>query len=184
MTASFILAQIFGILGIIASVISMQFRDRRTIFIALFCLNLFSALNFIFLGQFSGAYISLFALVEMIVNSLFERKSRKIPIPLIIFYIIANILIGALTFHGLIDILPIICALIFCLTLLTRSEQNIRKEMFLNQFVWLAYDLSVGAYTFAISNVLTIISTSIAYFRYRNQKKGPHAKNQKTHKRR
>ena len=40
---NFVIAQVFGVLGIIASVVSMQLKDRKHILIALFLLNLFSA---------------------------------------------------------------------------------------------------------------------------------------------
>ena len=63
MDANFIIAQIFGILGIIASVCSMQFKRRNKIFCALLLLNIFSALNFIFLGTFTSAYVCLFAVL-------------------------------------------------------------------------------------------------------------------------
>lgn len=74
MEAGFIIAQIFGVLGIVTNVSSMQFKKRSQILIALLSLNLFSALNFIFLNSWSSAYISLFAIVEMLINYLFERK--------------------------------------------------------------------------------------------------------------
>ncbi|MBR3131160.1 YgjV family protein [Candidatus Saccharibacteria bacterium] len=166
MDANFIIAQIFGILGIIASVCSMQFKKRKTIFIVLLLLNLFSALNFIFLGTFASAYICLFAILEMLINGAFEKKNKPVPKYVVGIYIIINIALGTLSFSGPLDIIPITCALIFCATILTKEEQDIRKLTLLNQILWLIFDLSVGAYMFAISNVLTIISTSIALYRF------------------
>ena len=177
MDTNFIIAQIFGVLGIITSVVSMHFRKRRTIFLALLLLTVFSILNYVFLGEFSGAYISLFAILEMGVNFLFERKKKSVPKPIIAFYIVANIAIGALTFKGLVDVFPIIAALIFCFTLLTRDEQNIRKEMFCNQVCWLIYDFSVGAYAFGVSNILTLVSTAIAIYRFSKKNKVKKGKN-------
>jgi len=66
---------------------------------------------------------------------------------------------------------PILCALIFCATILMKKEQNIRKATLANQTLWLIFDLSVGAYFFAVSNVLTLISTGIALYRYQDKKK-------------
>ena len=68
MINNFVVAQIFGILGIIASVLSMQFKKRKHILIVLLLLNLFSALNFVFLGSLSSAYVCFFAIIEMIIN--------------------------------------------------------------------------------------------------------------------
>lgn len=170
MDTFFIIAQIFGILGIIASVCSMQFKERRQIFIALLLLNLFSALNFVFLGTMASAYVCFFAIVEMLINHLFERKKQPVPKWVVMLYVAINIALGTLGFAGWLDILPILCALLFCVTVLMKQEQNIRKATLVNQTLWLIFDLSVGAYFFAISNVLTIISTGIAIWRYRNNK--------------
>ena len=170
MDTNFVIAQIFGVLGVIASVCSMQFKKRRQIFVALLLLNLFSALNFVFLGTFSSAYVCFFAVAEMLINHLFERKNKPVPKVVVGIYIIVNILLGVISFMGPLDVIPIVCALIFCATLLTKNEQNIRKLMLLNQALWLVYDLTVGAYFFAVSNVLTIISTAIALYRFSKKK--------------
>ena len=170
MDYNFIIAQIFGGLSIAASVCSMQFKNRKTILIALLCLNLFSALNLIFLGSFSAAYITLFAILEMIVNYLFERKKKSTPKPVVVLYILVNIALGALTFAKPLDLLPLLAAIIFCFTVLTKDEQNIRKLMFLNQSLWLIFDLSVGAYVLLGSNILTLVSTATALYRFRNKK--------------
>jgi hypothetical protein len=166
MDTNFIIAQIFGILGIIASVCSMQFKKRKTIFVALLFLNLFSALSFIFLNTFTSAYICLFAILEMLINSTFEKKNKPIPKYVVGTYIIINIALGTLSFSGPLDIIPITCALIFCATILTKEEQDIRKLTILNQVLWLVFDLSIGAYMFAVSNILTIVSTGIALHRF------------------
>lgn len=175
MDVNFVIAQVFGILGIAANVSSMQFKKRKQILIALLFLNLFSALNFVFLGTWSSTYISFFAVAEMIINYLFERKNKPVPKLLVALYIVINILLGMLTFTGPLDIVPIICAIIFCITILLKDEQQIRFAMLINQCFWLVYDLSVGAYMFAVSNVLTIISISIAIIRY--SKKNPRRRN-------
>ena len=169
MDTNFIIAQIFGVLSMASSVCSMQFKKRKAILIALFCLNTFAALNMVFLGSLSAAYITFFAILEMLINYLFERKKRPVPKPIVGFYIIANIALGALTFSGWLDLIPIICAIVFCATILTQKEQNIRKLMLINLSLWLVFDLAVGAYTLSASNILTIVSTAIALYRYRQK---------------
>ena len=166
MINNFVVAQIFGILGIIASVLSMQFKKRKHILIALLLLNLFSALNFVFLGSLSSAYVCFFAIIEMIINYIFEKNNKDVSKGVICIYIIINIILGMISYKTLIDILPIACALLYCGTILTKKETNIRKLMLANQSTWLVFDIVVKAYTFSISNILTIISTLIAMKRY------------------
>ncbi len=163
---NFVVAQIFGVLGIIAGIMSMQFKNRKQILIALFLLNLFCALNFVFLNNLTSACICFFANIEMIINYCFEVRKKDVPKWIIGIYIIINIILGMLTFKNIIDIFPIICAILYCGTILTKNESNIRKLMFSNQALWLIFDFIVGAYASVVNAILTIISVVIAMVRY------------------
>ena len=169
MDMNFVIAQIFGGLSMAASICSMQFKKRKHILIALLLLSLFSALNLALLDSFGSANITIFAILEMAINALFEHRKKPIPKFIIAFYVAANIALGVLSFTGPLDIIPILCALIFCAVLLARNEQDIRKLTLLNQSLWLIFDLSARAYVLSGSNVLTIISTAVALYRYRHK---------------
>ncbi|MBQ6498172.1 MAG: YgjV family protein [Bacilli bacterium] len=168
---NFVVAQIFGIIGIILSVLSMQMKTKKNIMIMLLLLNLASALNFFFLNSTSGFFVCMFAVLETFINYQFDSKNKNVPIYVIIFYVVVNIVLGMISYHKVLDIVPVICALLFCATVCTKKEANIRKIMFANQSTWLVYDLIVKAYMFGISNVLTLISIIIAFFRYDYKKK-------------
>lgn len=163
---NFLIAQLFGVMGIIFSVLSMQMKTKKNIMLMLLALNLASALNFLFLGSVSGSLISFFAVLETVINYLFDRKDKRVPIYIIGIYVIVNIALGLISYKVLIDVVPIICALLFCASICTRKESNIRKIMFLNQISWFVYDINSKAYMFAISNVLTMISIIISIVRY------------------
>ena len=163
---NFTIAQIFGVLGIIFSVISMQMKTKKSIMIALLLLNLASALNFLFLESYSGSLVCFFAVIETFINYLFDKNNKKVPLYLIAIYVVVNIALGVYSYTKPLDIIPVVCALIYCLTVCTKKESNIRKEMFVNQTLWLIYDLIVKAYMFSISNILTLISIVISMIRF------------------
>ena len=172
MYTNFIIAQVFGALSMASSICSMQFKKRKHILIALLCLSVFAALNMIFLDSFSAAYLTLFSILEMLINYLFERKGKEVPKVVIGLYIAGNIVLGVLTYTTPMDILAIAAAIVFCFSLLVKDEQNIRKLMFLNQLFWLVFDIGVGAYVLVISNAATLVSTTVAYARYNKKNKG------------
>lgn len=163
---NFVVAQIFGVLGIIFSVISMQMKDKKNIMIFLLLLNLASALNFLFLDSFSGSLICFFAVFETFINYLFDSKNKSVPYYIIVIYVIVNIGLGLYTYNTLLDIIPIACALLYCASVCSKKETNIRKIMFGNQTLWLIYDITVKAYMFGISNVLTLISIFVSMYRF------------------
>ena len=169
--SKFVIAQIFGVLGIIFSVLSMQMKTKKNIMIVLLLLNLASALNFLFLDSISGSYVCFFAVAETFINYMFDAKDKKVPLYVIAFYVVVNIALGAYSYTQPLDIMPVICALIYCATVCTKKESNIRKEMFANQTLWLIYDLIVKAYMFSISNILTLISIIISMIRFGDFKK-------------
>jgi len=168
---NFVVAQIFGVIGIILSVLSMQMKTKKNIMLMLLGLNLASALNFLFLDSFSGSLVCFFAVFETLINYLFDSRKKKVPIAVIVFYVIVNIALGVSTFTGWIDVLPIICALLYCATVCVKQEPTIRKLMFGNQTIWLIYDLIVKAYFFGVSNVLTLISIIVSMVRFGDFKK-------------
>ena len=169
--SNYLIAQMFGVIGIVFSVLSMQMKTKKNIMIMLIGLNLASALNFLFLESYSGCYVCFFGVVETVINYLFDSKNKKVPIYVIGIYVIVNIILGISSYNEMLDIIPILCALLYCATVCTKKESNIRKEMLLNQILWLVYDLIVKAYMFSISNILTIVSTIISMYRYDYKKK-------------
>lgn len=134
-------------------------------------LNLASAFNFLFLDSLSGVLISFFAVFETGLNYYFDVHKKKIPIGVIVFYVIANIALGVFAFASWIDILPIVCALLYCVSICVEREATIRKVMFCNQITWFAYDVIVKAYLFSVSNVLTLISIIVSMVRFGDFKK-------------
>ena len=167
---NFVIAQIFGVIGILFSVLSMQMKTKKNIMIMLLCLNLASALNFLFLDSMSGFWVCLFAVLETFINYIFDSKGKRVPLYIVVIYVIVNIALGLMSYHSPLDILPIVCALLYCATVCTKKESVIRKLMFGNQSIWLVYDIIVKAYMFSISNILTLISIIIAYFRFDHKK--------------
>lgn len=178
MDINFIIAQAFGVLGMISSICSMQFKKRRSILAALFCLNLFAALSMIFLGSLSATYISFLAVIEILINHFFESRKKPVPGFVVGLYALATIAIGIATYAAPTDLIAIACAFIFCITILAKKEQDIRKLTLVNQSLWLIFNVFVGAYALVCSNTLTIISTALALLRYR--KTHTHAKIKKT----
>ena len=75
----FIIAQFFGVLVIIANVVSMQMKKKKQIIFMFILANLFSAINFILLQGYSGAIICTFAIIQTFINKFFEKKDKQVP---------------------------------------------------------------------------------------------------------
>lgn len=127
--------------------------------------NLFSAINFILLQSYSGAIICSFAIIQTFINKFFEKKEANVPKAVILLYIIISIILGAITFNNVIDILPIICSILYTITIIQDKEKNIRIISLVNILLLIIYDIVSQAYTAAIFDSLMTISTLVGMYR-------------------
>ncbi len=127
---------------------------------------MFSAVNFILLAGYSGAIICIFAIIQTVINNFFERKEEKVPKYVVGIYIIISIICGLITYKKLIDILSVICSILYTMSILQSKEKNIRKLSLINILLWIVYDIISKAYTAAISDISMTISTLIGMYRY------------------
>lgn len=84
----------------------------------------FAALNMIFLGSLSAAYISFLAVIEILINHFFESRKKPVPGFVVGLYALATIAIGIATYAAPIDLIVIACAFIFCITILAKKAQG------------------------------------------------------------
>lgn len=161
----FIVAQFFGVLVIVANVLSMQMKSKKQIIFMFILANLFSSINFILLESYSGAIICSFAIIQTLINKIFENREQKVPKLVILVYIVISIILGAITFNGFIDIIPIICSILYTMSIIQDNEKNIRKISLVNILLWIFYDIVCKAYTAAISDLFMTISTLIGMYR-------------------
>lgn len=161
----FIAAQFLGILVIIANVIAMQMKNKKQIIFMLILVNLFSAIYFILLQSYSGAIICFFAIIQTIINKIFESKEKQVPKLVILIYIVISIILGAITFNSFIDVLPIICSILYTITIIQNKEKNIRRISLVNIVLWIVYDIVCQAYSAAISDSLMAISILVGMYR-------------------
>lgn len=162
----FIIAQLFGILVIISNALSMQMKQKRHMITMFMIANLCSVINFILLKSYSGATICFFAIIQIFINYIFERKEKEVPKIVIAGYIIISILIGLITFNTYIDILPIISSILYTLSIIQTKEKNIRKIVLINSISWTIYEFITMAYTAGLSDALMTISSLIGIYRF------------------
>ncbi len=167
----FSFAQFFGILVIITNVLAMQMRKKCQIILMLILVNLLSSINFIMLQSYSGAIVCFFAIAQTIINKKFENKNQQVPKKIILIYILISIVLGLFVFTKWIDVLPIVCAILYIFAIVQNKEKNIRKLSLINVIIWLSYDLISQAYAIFISDFLTLISILVGMYRFDFKKK-------------
>lgn len=161
-----ILAQLFGLLGLIINIVGIQFKKKRKILITFLLANLIFGISFLFLKGYSGAAICLVAGIQSSIHYIFINKNKKFPLYLIILYIIIPIIIGFFTYKSLIDIFPVFASILFTFSIIQKKERKIRFFTLFNILMWMIYDIIIGAYTAALDDLIFLTSTLIAVYRY------------------
>ncbi len=165
---NFYIAQGFSVLNGIIGVITMQMKKMELILLGQLSMNLLSALSFLFLGGNSGGLICLVAIFQTAAMFVFQKKEKKPPLALTIFFMalyvastgICFITLESFSFINLfLNALSGIAAILYCLSVSVSSPKTSRLFYVFNPVCWIIYDIPVRAYVNLIVHASVFIST-------------------------
>lgn len=176
----YILGQICGIVGTVITVVQPQFEQRMQILFCTVVVNAMSALNYLFVGGAGSAvFLCLIAVVQGLVSLVHEHRRTDIaPWETVLFFFLymgagffglvtSEGFVWAINAHNLLELLPIVGALMLMLSVFAKTEQNTRLFLFLNGAVWAVYCAVIGATSF-FTSLAAMGSSAIAMWKYRN----------------
>ncbi len=168
-----VLAQILGVLAVLAMLLSYQQKRRRGILLLGGVSRVLCVIQYVLLGAYSGAVLDVVGAVSTAVAEKKESRLVKRYLMAIIAVINAVILTAGITIavcnRSAIDVFAILGVLFEVNALWLTREQHIRWVSLIGSPCWLIYNLLSGAYGVTIGNVLVIASIVIALMRYRNK---------------
>ena len=158
----FILAQIFGIIGSTAMLISTWQKSRKKILFFLLFDNIFYFIQYILLNAYTGAFMNVAGLIRL---GLFSYKDKNDFFKKnYVLYIVCllYILIGTLTYENSGSIFPVIASVIYAIVLWQDNPKRIRIGTAFMLFMWMVYNLLVHAYVGALSEGIMFMSSILA----------------------
>jgi hypothetical protein len=173
------IGQGFGILATLSDISIPQFKKKWQMLVANIAVNTFSALNLVFLNEIgSGIFLFSVAIVQAIVNlvhTLREKPPKKWEYALFCCLFVGLGFYGLFTSPGfvfaingknLLELLPIIGAVILTFSIFAPNEQTTRKFLLANISIWAVYTALIGSTTF-FAEVAAFITTATALYKYR-----------------
>lgn len=160
-----IIAQVIGILLSVCVIGIVQLKSIKAILIAEVAVNLLTVANYALLGGMSGALPSVVAIFHVLLSYYFVGKERRFPLWLTAIFMAIYAAINVMTFRSPIDILPLVCTLLFAITVVQSKASGYRIIKTLTMVLWLVYDISVGAWTTVIAHGFLIVSGIIGIIR-------------------
>ena len=153
----FILAQVFALLSSTCLLISFWQKKRNKILFFQILDSTFDVLQYLLLGAYTGGAISLLGATRAYCFS--KTKNKKFLYLFLGLYIVASLV----TFDGAISLIPLLAALIYTIVVWNKKEKNIRLYSVFVFILWLIYDVLVGAYVNAITDIVLIVSNILAF---------------------
>ena len=143
-----VLAYVLSIIGLASVVLSYLLKGKNMIMILilLFLANLFVGLSYLCTGNLPGSLSCFLGAVQCIINFGFESKGKDLPKWLIAVYAVSFIVVNLIVFTRVADILAIIAAMLFIMSILQKNGKQYRFWNFMNVAVWCIYDIICGTY--------------------------------------
>lgn len=162
----FILAQILAIIACIFHTISMQCKKRKNILLLFIIGNLIGATGLLLLKAYAGALIQIVFGIETLVNYILEIKNKKNTPMLVIIYIAVSVLASIITFNNIIDLIPLISAILHTITIIQETEKRIRYTNLASLVLWVPYYIVVLAWANLACTLCIVVSNIISIIRY------------------
>ena len=163
-----IIAQFFGLLSFIFNFTSTQQAEKNKILLHNGLANLLSGIQYLCLGAYSGCVATLIATTR---NVVFGKLKEKVPLYVLIIYLIVAITFNIKTIHTFLDIIPVLNICTYGIAICQKDVGILKKTIIINSTLGLVYDLTNYAFIGALSQILGIIGGVVGYIRYKNLKK-------------
>ena len=152
MNNPFIIAQILGVVIFIINTYGLTKLTTSKVSFYNGLANGLSAIQYFLLGAYSGAVCCIIATLR---NIVFSRFKKKIPLYILIIYIILVLVLNIKLIHSSLDIIPIFNIIVFAIMLWTKDIWNIKVFGVLSCVDGIVYNLRKGAYASILSDIIS-----------------------------
>ena len=178
---NYIIGQILGIGSTVCTIILTFFKKKWQILAVNILVNLLISLNFILIGKIgSAAFLCMVAIVQSIVSMV--HYFRDTPVKgwenALFFVLYVGLgFVGMFTAPGfvpaintanLLELMPIVGALMLMFSVFSKDEQTLRKFLLANATIWTVYTAIVGSTAF-FADLIAMCSTAAALIKYRKK---------------
>lgn len=169
----FIIAQILGVLSFISAIISSAKTSTDKVLFYNGLGNTIASVQYLLLGGYTGALCCIIAAVR---NIVFAKFKDKVPLHVLVFYLIVVVLINFPLVHSIIDVLPIFNIMIYAIALWTKKILTIKVGALSTFVTGILYDFSNKAYTSMLTQVIdgVVGTVSLIIVLKEKKKKGEH----------
>lgn len=175
-----VVAQIFGIIGMIFNIIVFQQKKQKMVLLFQFFAAISFAVNYFMLGAIIGGLLNLVGALRSVIYY-FDKQTRANSIAWLIFFIIAfassyplNFLVfktPPTTLNLIIEILPVIAMIVATIAIKIGVSKMVRRLGLISSPLWLTYNCFSGSIGAILSEIFNLISIIVGIIRLDIRKK-------------
>lgn len=162
---------IFALLAVGVFIFSIQFKRKKDILLAQTFANFFYSISYLVLNAYSAVVMNFISAIRAYIFYLYAKKRKKPPFYLLFIFIVSILIILYFVYKDLYSLIPPLITIAYFISTYCKNPKVIRVVFLVCGFIWIFYNLKVGAYVALIGNSFEIISGIIALRRFRNVKK-------------
>lgn len=163
-----IIAQIFGLLSFIFNFTSTQKAEKNQILLFNGLANMMSSFQYFALGAYSGAISTIIATLR---NVVFSRFKDKVPVYILVIYLVIAISLNLGNITNIISIIPILNICTYGIAICQKDVAVLKIIVITNGALGIIYDAYNLAIVGVCSQLLSLIGGIIGYVRYKKIKK-------------
>ena len=161
-----IFSQALGTIALIFVCIGYFTKKKSQFLIFQLVSNIFYAGSFLFASAWVGCLTILISTLRCTFLYIAEKHMIKHPFYYLFIFIFCYILVGFLFWDTLLDLIPIICAIIFTLSFYIKNLQKMRYCLILPNILFVVYNLFCFTFTNALLDSIEVIAIIISIINY------------------
>lgn len=169
--AFYLISQLFALTALTCDLIAVQLKKKSSLLKMDTLAAFFSFLHYAFLGAWAGMVSKIITTARNGIaarEATLNHKSSKV-LPLI--FVGLYVLLGCFTFESPFSLLPIIAPSFYAIVIYTCDVKKVRYAALTTNIIWLIYNVFVFSIAGIVSQIVLIINSSVAIYRYRKKKK-------------
>lgn len=161
----YLAAQIIGFVAFGISLFTYHKEDKVKILSNALVVNFLKLIHYLLLGEYSGCATKIIAIIRdffVILKEKYTILSSKLFLWL---FVLLYVIISVVTYDELLSLLPIIAAFSYMFVIWDGDDIKIRRIALLGYLLWLGYDVFVFSISGILSNIVSILSVSLAIYK-------------------
>lgn len=166
----YVVAQALGLLSTVLCFVNPYFKHKWQMLVVSMVANVLVAANTLLLqGMCASVWLNLVAILQVGLMLMHLHWDKPVTVWENVVFLIIYVGCGSLSYHRLLDLLPIGGAVLFMLGAFERDEQRTRVINMGNALCYFLYFAIIGS-TSALAQVAALINTAVALIAYRKKR--------------